>query len=589
LKLIRYFKSILNVSLLELDEEKNLAILLSQNPLLLFKLFCAIETTIAFAFTRNSPISLDHISPLVVGIRYLMGLGAPYRLSYPPSLRSAFIRIRDQCLTRSQYFDRRDRHLFHLFATLLNKQSLSLHFSPLMNENDDDYKGVISSLVSLQRPSPQCLGDQLCLLSLEVCSLDQEMEIERKRTLFRELFAIPALTYLISVSCLQTHLATVDTLTTLLTMFNTTHQLVLPPSPISMFKSGQWLVGNLTSLCCYLPLDHNVSSDDNREMVHDQLLIDYLHLLTSLFIKYDVPNVWQGKRGVVWTRDGTTLVAAAIPKALQYQLLSFTDGKNMKRLYGRCLAPLGNSLPSPPLTGNSTKRSSSIAPAEAQNIYPRKKDSAEVQDALSSSGLKMVRASLVEQTEAANSWMGSKWASKMIKSVSKAWNLFGSNEQTPSRSDVTEAINSSISEAEGEPQEISPFLPNDQLAGALCRVWSIILPQAASSPPESICWKGLSVLCFSTKAVNKLWALAVRSSTATSSLFSSTDDQPLLLSFPSIPTEGMSMSRDLVPGLSNGLEVLVSMTAILKIICIALDDSELYDRGVSEPSSPSSI
>jgi hypothetical protein len=430
------------------------------------------------------------------------------------------------------------------------------------------------------------------------------MKIERQRIALRELFAIPAFTYMISTSCLQTNLATTEILTILLALFNNT-QLVLPPSPVPAFKSGQWLVGNITSLCSFLPLDPRVSTqvDDRREVLHDQLLMDYLTLLLSLFLKFDVPSVWQGRRGVIWTRENTTLIATAIPKPLQYQLLSFCEGTNMRRLYERCIAPLGNSSaalsPSLSVAGNlKLSSSSSVSPVEGHCIYPRKKDYAEVLEALNSSGLKMARDSLIEQKEATNSWIGgSKWATKMMKSVSKAFNIFGSNEQAPSQTDVATAFKNSIAESELENEESSPFLPNDLLASALCRLWSLLLPQAANSSPESVPWKGLSVLCFSTNSVSKLWGLAVRSSSSSSSssspfssspssslaIFSSSStDEPLHLSFPSIPGE-ISMNRDVFPGLSNGLEVLISMTAIFKIICIALDDSELYDRGVPLP------
>jgi hypothetical protein len=597
IRLIRYFHSILTISLLEQEEEKNLILPIAQNIHLFFQFFDGIQKTINFYFIKNSLMTLEHMSLLLLGIRYLMGLGAPYRMTYPSKINAAFLSLRSESLNRNCYFDRREMNLFHILAAMIWKQSFAKHFKQRIDDNEESKGGIISSLSDLSRPSVNCLGDQLCLLSFDLCSLDLEMKRERQRIALRELFAVPAFTYMISTSCLQSNIATAEILTILLTLFNNT-QLVLPPSPIPAFKSGQWLIGNLTSLCCFLPLDPKASTqmndNDQREILHDQLLIDYLNLLLTLFIKFDVPGVWQGRRGVIWTREGTTLIAAAVPKPLQYQLLSFCEGGNMKRLYQRCIAPLGNSsaLLSPPGATGIMKMSPVVTPVEGQSIYPRKKDYTEVLEALNSSGLKMARDSLLEQKETANSWLGSsKWATKMMKSVSKAFNtsLFGSHEQAPSQNDVTAALKSSRAEPEFEEQEVmsSPFLPNDLLASTLCKIWSLLLPQAANSSPESICWKGLSVLCFSTpRCVNKLWALAVRSSSSfsSSSIFASSEGEPFHLTFPSLPTAGeISMKRDLVPGVSNGLEVVISMTAILKIICIALDDSELYDRGIPLP------
>lgn len=571
MRLNRYFKFALNPSLLEQDEEKNMVMFIGQNLYLLFKLFSTIERILGFLFSKNSNVSLNQFSDILLGIKYILGLGAPFRMTYPEKISSTFRLIRCQTLDRNFYFDRKDNHLPHLFASIISRQSIAVHFKNLTDE-DENSKGIVSSLSGIQRPPTDCLGDVLCNILLDVSLLDPEWKVERQKVILRELFAGPAFTYMISTTCMQFKLATTDLLSVLLMLFNDSSQMVLPPSPIPAFKSGQWLLGNLTSLCAFLPLDPRSSPQDQREIIHDQMLITYLNLLTSMFVKYEVPSVWQGRRGVIWTRDGSTLIANAIPRALQYQLLSFSDGGNMKRLYTRCIAPLGNSSGSSQL-GNI--KQSSIAPMEGRTIYPRKKDVSEVTEAMRSTSLKMARESLIEQKEASTSWLGSRWASKMLKTVSNAFNRFGSNEVVNSS---TEAVNESISAIDQDDHDTSPFLPNDVLASSLCRVWSIILPQAASSAPESVCWRGLSVLCFSTRAVNKLWGLAVRSGSP-QSLFSSSDD-PFILSFPLI-SGAISIGRDLVPGSSNGLEIIVSMTAILKVVCIALDDSELYDRGVS--------
>lgn len=573
MKLNRYFKYILNPSLLDHDEAKNMVPLIAQNLPMLLKLFRCVDKIVGLIFAKSSNISTNQLYDIFLGIRYLLGLGAPYRMTYPQRIDSAFHFIRSQLLDRNTFFDRRNFLLQHLFATFISRQSLSIHFK---NNADDDEsaKGVVTSLSGIQRPPTDCLGDILCQILVDVSHLDLETKTERLKITLRELFAVPAFTYVISTSYLQSTLATSEILAVLLSLFSDSAQIVLPPSPIPAFKSGQWLVGNMTSLCSFLPLDPRVSAQDQREIINDQMLISYFNLLSVFFLKYEVPSVWQGRRGVIWTRDGSTLIAAAIPRALQYQLLSFCDGLNTKRLYTRCIAPLGNVSGVSP---QNNQKQSSISPIEGKTIYPRKKDISEVFESLSSTGLKMARESLIEQKQASDSWLGSGWASKMVKSVTKAFNRFNSSEQAPSQNNVVEALKESISEVDRDDQDISPFLPNDTLASTLCKLWSVILPQAASSPPESVCWRGLSVLCFSTRAVNKLWGLAVRCGSP-QSLFSSGDD-PFHLSFSLISGE-ITMSRDLIPGNANGLEIIISMVAIMKVVCIALDDSELYDRGV---------
>ena len=587
IRVIKLCQSVLSVSLSDLDPAKNASTALCKHPLLLHKLVDRMESVLCSLVQRLPPVTESQVTThLIPTLSLLLGLGAPYRMRYAPDIHASFQSIRhvllDDCGSRRGFFPR--------VTAVLSKRADLRFLKAGMDENDVSRGIVVTSKLAGRSPEG-CLEDLLLHICVAVVEVDPAPALIAARAgrLVRDLLTVPMLTCLLSATTISTNLATRTLLEHVTGTLSNLSQLALPASPVPVFRSGQWLLGNLCSLGPFLPLlaplqpTREAEAKGERtavEVISDPLLVKYFNLLSSLLVKWDVPGVWAGKCSVIWERDGAVLQASAVPKALQQQIVSLMDPEFLRALYMRCVRPFPFPLATTGASEEKGQRRSSLPPL-LRPLQPCPDDVTEVRQALSSTGLKLVRDTLKDQQDSSTLLGGgSKWASKIMASIRGVFGG-GQSSRAPSAQEAFDAARSSrlaaTAEAEnsgrGDDEAASLFPPNEEVVLSLCRLWGLIFPHAASAPHESACWKGLSSLAFSTRALGRLWGVAVCAVTR-----GQRPSAPLSFA----PDGGdFSTARDLCPGVGGGLAALVNVAAVIKIVAIALDDAELYDQGVS--------
>eukprot|EP00602_Paraphysomonas_sp_CaronLab_P006417 CAMPEP_0185031244 /NCGR_PEP_ID=MMETSP1103-20130426/18610_1 /TAXON_ID=36769 /ORGANISM="Paraphysomonas bandaiensis, Strain Caron Lab Isolate" /LENGTH=1024 /DNA_ID=CAMNT_0027566705 /DNA_START=286 /DNA_END=3360 /DNA_ORIENTATION=- len=497
-------------------------------------------------------------------------------MRYAPSIHSSFQRIRSVLVDSGGWFDRHGMQLYHLVHVILSERTLQLYMSDNIDENDTS-RGLITSCRP-PRPPEGCLGDVLLDICYSTLDIDEDKRSIREAVFAREILSIPMLTSILSAVSMERVMACSSTVDIITRVFNDSSRLALPPSPSVVFKSGQWLLGNLASITPFLSLTPRMQSTSEKvsttkssdNLLSDPQLCGFIHLVCALLVRYDVPGVWQGRCSAIWAREGTVLTASAVPRALQQQLACLLDGPTLSQLYHRVIRPFPLPMDRPISTSCQSPKSSS---------YPVASDDVEVREALSSSGLIMARQTLQEHRDNSSLWSSSsKWASKLVSSMSEAFSsLTGGSSKAPSTTQAGVAARDAQSDATNvgslKDEDPSPFPPAEEVVIAVCRLWSLILPHTAThAPPESACWKGMSTLCFSTRAIGRLWAFALQICRRSSSK----DNTRLILA--SVGDE-FALERDLYPGMAGCTSVILCIVALLKISCITLDDAELYNQG----------
>lgn len=471
-------KYVLLPSLCELDPSKNVITLLASKPILCNTL---IRQIIRLLRLSQRSIDISDITCFVLPcLRHLLGLGAPFRMQYHSSLLNAFDTTRRRL---SPLFLQEIREYFIFRASQL--------FMDAYDENALQY-----SLTCVDENTPECRAIDI-LLSLISC------EPSLLSNFVTHILSAPMVTQLLSQAMLR-KIVSLSEFTSIMAcsvdLWNT-----LLPSPFAGLSSGQWLLGNICTFAPYLPFDgENALSNDS--------LIVYLRSVCVLLAKFPVSGVLHGKSGVIWNRDRPTqLTAAAIPKALQLQILHVIDPTFLRGLYRSVFKPI------------------------VLDVVEDKDDIKEIRDAMTSTVLKMTRDVVAEQQE---SWFSSRWAKKLISSVSN-FQMFSSKKDEQTESNTT--------------RQMSCPPANIPLLRAACELWAITFPPASCAAIDSIPWKSLSSFCFSDNIVISLWYVC--------------------LAF-KINRENLTEEHIFC---GSNCDALVVMAALFKIVCVALDDGEFYE------------
>ena len=230
------------------------------------------------------------------------------------------------------------------------------------------------------------------------------------------------------------------------------------------------------------------------------VLFKYFSAVAPLILKYYIPGVFKNSRnggGIVWMRSGVQLVASGIPTLLQEQLLCLIDPDFCRALYMYLLVPLRTEV-------------TELATAEDRKI---------VAEALSSNGVRMLKKAVIDKTEENNTWLGSKWARKISSGVVS---FFGGSSDRNTKNTAAQFVEGAMnneagkaSSSESSARTLKTFyqpLPESkncvdyELLGQMFKLWSLLLPQASLSSPDSKSWKFLSSFAFSTRVVDRLWA-----------------------------------------------------------------------------------
>lgn len=283
--------------------------------------------------------------------------------------------------------------------------------------------------------------------------------------------------------------------------------LALPSSPVPAFQSGHWLVGNLAGLsaifCSAIFGSSSMATSGavtsiKRDDIDKENLSIYLATITPLILKYYIPGVFKSSRnagGIVWMRTGVQMVASGIPILLQEQILRLLDAKFCRDLYMNLLVPL-------------RQEAGTLGTAE---------DKKNVAEALSSSGVSMLKQSVIDKTAESNAWIGSKWASKIGTGLARMFGGGGADRKETAADFVATSMESA--EEPKSPMKSSAATlktfhqplpettqsPDINLLLSLFKLWSILLPQASLSSPEAKSWKLLSSFAFSTRVVDRTW------------------------------------------------------------------------------------
>ena len=237
-------------------------------------------------------------------------------------------------------------------------------------------------------------------------------------------------------------------------------------------------------------------------------------------------NIFHGRGGVIWSRDGVVIVAAGVPTILKHQLLSLIDESFLENCFLRILAPVPKTI------------------ASINN-----RDKKDIMSALNSSGITIARESIRQEQSRSSKWFTASWAQKVLDSVSGVFGFGGA---------AAPAVSTDSALGGRKEETTSTATPSicnmdPGLISALLELWSLTLVHTASSQLGSLPWKSISYLVYVTNAIEKLMDTALYFNVES---FSSPFD-----------TNQISCN------------ILACLSALLRIRFIALDDSELYENG----------
>ncbi len=445
--------------------------------------------------------------------------------------------------------------------------------------NEDHYMGdVRSSSAFLAASSFACATVRATLELIQATAAESSLASAAQTDKYlaefsRELLVVPCLSVLLDDQT-TSKLRAWPLKEPLLSKYSSVN-MALPPSPHPAFLSGHWVLGNLAGLCTsfnVIPLSADASSSPAHTL---RALAVYYCTIGQWLHRYFIPGVFKSPRsssssmgsgsasssggGIVWMRSGVQLVASGVPIMLHEQLLELLSPPHLRAVYTAVLL---------------SYRADVFQMGSAE-------DKRMVAEALSSSGLRISKQAVIDKA-AEQSWLlGGKWASKIGAGLSKMFGLGGQQSKTAADY-VEEAQVAKMGSAAGEssapnsalksfvqPLPDSPYPVDADALVAVCRLWSNIFPQAALSSPDSRAWKHLSSFVFSSRIADRLWAAA--DSLGIERFCKQQFSPPLDLT---IADGGRGPSC---------APVLVSLAAVLKIVLVALDDSELYDHGVRLP------
>ena len=189
------------------------------------------------------------------------------------------------------------------------------------------------------------------------------------------------------------------------------------------------------------------------------------------------------------------MTAASVPIGLKCQLLAPLSPTVISHLFSRILLAVRGSVNK----GSAADRDG-------------------VASALATSGL-VISQNIISEEQQSQIWFTSKWAMRIVNKMSF---------KTGSKTDAVASFMTSHTEVEST--DISKAAPechfeeNHRLTGALCQLWSVLLPHAVFSPGsdanaavaggdcivQNKAWKALSFLAFGSSVTERLWVAVER-------------------------------------------------------------------------------
>lgn len=508
IRFVKFVKLMVNPSLSQDDASKNLI-----SNFVLPKHSQAMVTLLDLAFnallvSAASKKEASFYEPALAFICLLNGADSSGRpIAYNTAVKNHFTTARAMVLRNG--FLAKVRHLLTGCGGSLMKATVN---DDMLSRSPDFDRIQVTNCSSI---ASRCV--RLCMFLTEE-GVDNEVDV-RLANFTREVLGTPHVTCLITpatTAALATWPLLGPLLLQLLDKLNN-NTLALPPLNHEVIQSGQVLFGNIASLAPKLPIlptltkmtdgsrsgqtKPSASSSAVFDSVNghggeyfyytDSVVQTYLLTTTALIAKYPIPGVFQGKSGVMWAKDGTSMTASAIPIALHAQALCLLKPDYLRALYSRILLPVRVDLAN----------------------YEMDSDRQAIQQALTKTGLQLAQ-DVIKQEQESSVWFTSKWASKLVTKVTKSIGLKsgGSSEVISTNGSNSGNTESGYSALSTEMEEHTVTLPdsefdlNPELVACLSSQWALLLTQAAGSPIHSAPWRALSTLTYATNSLDRLWA-----------------------------------------------------------------------------------
>ena len=351
-------------------------------------------------------------------------------------------------------------------------------------------------------------------------------------------------------------------------------------------KSGLWILGNLLSLLpCLLQLIES-------RIISMDILSRYIHVSSIWFERYMPRSFLQGKNNIIWHKtQSSNVIAVALPYGLEKQLLTVYQESVMLMLLKQSLFVDYVNSNSNDNDNNYSSRctdNSSNVNRYDDNItdnnldwFVNESDMKEISESLHSSSYTITSTTLQHDVES-STWLTAKWAKKIVN------NLF-SNFTTKKSYSSSGSSSSSSSKL----KDVSLKRDNLQLLHSICKLWGNIMPNAACSNIDTLQWKSISLLTFTNNSIviSRLWYVLFNqlchhdiNKLINSYLLSYKSIHHVLLTIQGSPLSSSSLSQSInvhKDSTDDVLNLLVTLLSFLRVSLIALDDSELYDCGVS--------
>lgn len=559
-------------TLSQLEREKNIASILSQNwaRSILKKLMQIIFHLMNSQSCKVLGVKLKPAQEVAIfgSLRCLIGSGNPFKLKYTEALCQDFKSIRESIGYQNILMNIRlvlmsicQRHLdINLDESGESLLELSHQIRPPVDSNVDNLLDMcmflvdttMSTSINSNSSTKQAINTQTTSVISDFCSLILSVPVvtcNLSSTGMKKITRWDKFPDVLSAIEMMTCGAAGPGL-------SDTRNALPKSSSNSVISSEHWIFGNLTSFAPFLDITHA----SQESIISDLVLDRYLTLYLSLLHRYNLPGVLQGRNSVLMTRQGSTFSASGIPKALQYQALSILDGDFNKRMYSRVFLPL----------------------KDHEIISKNTSDLKEIEDALKSNGFNIISTTLQEQ-QASSKMFSSKWAQKILSNVAQTIGINSSSMSSSSGkmdySEVQPPAGTTAAGGTGEADiDTSEFEVNRNLVARICRLWSIVFPLASQARFQSIPWKELSRLVFTTRLAEKLW-------TAVLYLCGSRPLEHFAVNFqPSdiIYRDSRKASSSDAIG-KDVYSALAALVAVLKVSLITTNDADLYETGKPLP------
>ena len=500
-------------------------------------------------------------------LQALVGAHVPFKMKYSVDLRQAFSHMRQSLAVRHGGLQLFRTYFMHKCGPLLT-----------MVATNDSVENTSQRVTTSTRPKVLSDADHiftLCLFLTEMACEDAPAATgDIVRQFVYHIVSVPMLTLLLTADILQAF-AQWSLFHPMLVLLAEPSEVQCPsrpttgPSSLQVISSGQWVLGNLASLASFAVTPSTSSVARQVEEMNREDMLLYLGACNAWLGAFAVSDILQGRSGIFWQQQGTNSIAVAVPSGLEEQLLSLLHPAVLTALSQRVLSSIATPLDAAAAVEG--EDASGAVREQWTASYGLAEDIKDVAEALASSAYVITHATLKDHQEA-STWFTAKWAKKITTSISSSLgfsSVFASS-SAPKVSSTKAEIDSKVSA-----KTSSGKSPDAVLIHALCALWALLLPSAANAAPDSLPWKALSQLAFagSVPVLPRLWCFLLDQCRGNIDGLA----KSLVVTVTSESSNGKAAHMQS----QQHLNVLYSLVAVLRMVLIVLDDSELYEAGVN--------